>query len=161
MKTTTVAIILTYIMSSPLHATEYKGQEDRAIKSLSFEDIESIKSGDGWGMAKPAELNGYPGPRHALDLAEELNLTTDQHTISVGERYLTTEKRLDQAFNSKQFSPNTLKELIEFSAQAQADLRYVHLNAHLKMVGLLSPHQVTYYNQLRGYMGQSAQHDMH
>ena len=80
MKTTTVAIILTYIMSSPLHATEYKGQEDRAIKSLSFEDIESIKSGDGWGMAKPAELNGYPGPRHALDLAEELNLTTDQHT---------------------------------------------------------------------------------
>ena len=81
--------------------------------------------------------------------------------ISVGERYLTTEKRLDQAFSSKQFSPNTLKELIEFSAQAQADLRYVHLNAHLKMVGLLSPHQVTYYNQLRGYMGQSAQHDMH
>ena len=30
------------------------------------------------GMAKVAELNGYPGPRHVLDLAAQLKLTPEQ-----------------------------------------------------------------------------------
>jgi len=39
------------------------GQEDRDIKSLSDKDIEALELGSGTalnGMAKPAELNGYP-----------------------------------------------------------------------------------------------------
>jgi hypothetical protein len=31
------------------------------------------------GMAKAAELNGYPGPAHVLSLATQLGLTPDQH----------------------------------------------------------------------------------
>jgi hypothetical protein len=30
------------------------------------------------GMAKAAELNGYPGPAHVLALAKPLGLTDDQ-----------------------------------------------------------------------------------
>jgi hypothetical protein len=30
------------------------------------------------GMAKAAELNGYPGPAHVLTLANELELTKSQ-----------------------------------------------------------------------------------
>lgn len=50
--------------------SKYIGQESRIIKSLSSEDIESLETGTGdafGGMAKLAELNGYPGPRHILD----------------------------------------------------------------------------------------------
>ena len=61
--------------------SKYIGQENRIIKSLSSEDIESLETGTGdafGGMAKLAELNGYPGPRHKLDLGKELGLTTVQ-----------------------------------------------------------------------------------
>jgi hypothetical protein len=42
-------------------------KKNRIIKSLSNEDIESLETGTGdafGGMAKLAELNDYPGPRH-------------------------------------------------------------------------------------------------
>jgi len=42
--------------------SEYSGDEDRAIKSLSADDIEELRRGGGWGFARAAELNGVPGP---------------------------------------------------------------------------------------------------
>jgi hypothetical protein len=36
------------------------------------------------GMAKAAELNGYPGPRHVLDLSPELHLTDAQTKLVRG-----------------------------------------------------------------------------
>ena len=47
----------------------YAGQQARAIKSLSDEDIAALLKGEGMGMAAAAELNGYPGPAHVLQLA--------------------------------------------------------------------------------------------
>lgn len=49
----------------------YAGQESREIKALSPDEIAALRKGDGMGFAKAAELNGYPGPRHVLDLAAE------------------------------------------------------------------------------------------
>ena len=46
---------------------EYQG---RSIMALSAEQIGSYLAGDGMGFALAAELNGYPGPRHVLELAE-------------------------------------------------------------------------------------------
>ncbi len=51
----------------------YVGREQREIKSLSPGDIQMYLQGHGMGMAKAAELNHYPGPKHVLDLAKELN----------------------------------------------------------------------------------------
>ncbi len=48
------------------------------IRSLTPEEIRQIEQGEGAGFAKPAELNGLPGPRHVLDLAHELDLSADQ-----------------------------------------------------------------------------------
>jgi hypothetical protein len=50
----------------------YTGQERREIKALSNEEIDRYLSGDGMGLAKAAELNHYPGPRHVLELADQL-----------------------------------------------------------------------------------------
>ena len=56
----------------------YAGQQARAIKALSDDDIAALRAGEGMGMAKAAELNGYPGPVHVLALAAQLGLTEDQ-----------------------------------------------------------------------------------
>ena len=41
----------------------YVGQESREIKALSPQEISDYLSGKGMGLAKAAELNGYPGQR--------------------------------------------------------------------------------------------------
>ena len=56
----------------------YTGQEKREMKALSAEEIQAYLSGSGMGLAKVAELNHYPGPRHVLDLAEPLQLSEEQ-----------------------------------------------------------------------------------
>ena len=64
----------------PVLAAEmpYAGQQARTIKALSDEDIAALRKGEGMGMAKAAELNGYPGPIHVLTLSSELKLTDSQ-----------------------------------------------------------------------------------
>src|SRR5579883_151022 len=56
----------------------YAGLEARPVKALSDEQIADLKAGRGMGLALAAELNGYPGPRHLLDLADQLSLTPAQ-----------------------------------------------------------------------------------
>ena len=48
--------------SKESYRSPYAGQENRQIKSLSANDIQELKRGGGWGLAKAAELNGLPGP---------------------------------------------------------------------------------------------------
>lgn len=55
-------------------ASPYAGQQVRDIKTLSRDDIEELSRGGGWGLANAAELNGMPGPTHALDVARDLSL---------------------------------------------------------------------------------------
>ena len=55
----------------PRLATPYAGMQNRAIKALSDEQIAQLRAGKGMALALAAELNGYPGPLHALDLAEQ------------------------------------------------------------------------------------------
>ena len=55
----------------------YAGQQARDV-NRSAADIAEIQSGGGWGLAKPAELNGLPGPKHLLELRREIHLTDAQ-----------------------------------------------------------------------------------
>jgi Spy/CpxP family protein refolding chaperone len=149
--------------------SQYAGQQHQSIKSLTPEDINGLRSGSGTpfnGMAKPAELNGYPGPRHVLDAHEagEFELTDDQlniiqklfddmqqTAIPLGEKIITLEKQIDNAFKEKNVTDDSLKELINKSAEIYAELRYTHLKTHLQMVSILTDEQVQHYNELRGY----------
>lgn len=63
------------------HSSPYAGQQHRHIKSLSDDDINALNLGQGWGLAKAAELNGYPGLLHVLDMRAEINLSEDQLTV--------------------------------------------------------------------------------
>ena len=76
----------------------YIGQESRDIKALSPEAIQDLLDGKGMGFAKAAELNGYPGPAHVLELEDDLALTTEQHdkTKTLFDSMLSKAKSLGQ-----------------------------------------------------------------
>jgi len=51
----------------------YAGQEARDIKALAPDEIRALRDGKGMGLAKAAELNGFAGPAHVLELARGCN----------------------------------------------------------------------------------------
>lgn len=145
-------------------ASSYAGQERRDIKALSAEDVDAYLNGKGMGLAKAAELNGYPGPSHVLALAAELGLSAAQkarteslfrsmeaRAIEYGRPLVEEERRLDQMFLSKAINQRTLAASLKRIAELQASVRQVHLETHLAQVEILSPAQVSKYMTLRGY----------
>lgn len=142
----------------------YVGEQTREIKALSSGDIDNLRAGHGMGLARPAELNSYPGPRHVLDSAVELQLTADQiaalmrefdsmkaAAIPVGEKIIARETALDNLFTSKHATAESVRALTVEIGELQGELRAVHLNAHVATVAILTATQVAHYNQLRGY----------
>ena len=51
---------------------------------------------------------------------------------------------------------DTLDRSLARIAKLQGEVREVHLQAHLEQIALLSADQISRYNQLRGYSGDSA-----
>jgi Spy/CpxP family protein refolding chaperone len=150
----------------------YTGQEQRAIKALSEEEIRDLLEARGMGLAKAAELNSYPGPLHVLQLAAQLGLSdaqrkaTDslyanmrQRALSIGRQIIEAERTLDRAFVNGAIEPATLRSQTGAIASLQGELRAVHLEAHLAQRALLTPEQITRYDVLRGYRGNSTPHD--
>jgi len=145
-------------------AQPYAGEQNRAIASLSEQDVVELLDGAGWGFAKPAELNGYPGPRHLLDWAEELELSPEQvagieqafvemqtEARRLGAEFVAAEADLDAAFRAGDVDQTELHALTARAAEFRAALRETHLAAHLQVRPLLSRHQIHEYNRLRGY----------
>jgi len=142
----------------------YAGQEQRAVKALSADEVEGLLAGAGLGYAKAAELNHYPGPKHVLDLADELGLTDEQRSGAeasfermqqrardLGRRIVDAETALDRAFAAGELDADELHRRVADLAALRGDLRSTHLVAHLEMRALLSDHQVMRYDALRGY----------
>jgi hypothetical protein len=146
------------------YKSKYAGEEKREIKSLSETDIEELKNGKGWGLAKAAELNGLPGPAHLLEMKEEIHLSATQirviedlfkkmkqEAIPLGLELIDLERELNNHFSNRTITDELLGVLLERIAQIQKKLRYVHLSTHLKTPNILTPEQIALYNKLRGY----------
>jgi Spy/CpxP family protein refolding chaperone len=147
-------------------ASPYAGLETREIAALSAEDVEGLREGNGMGYALTAELNGYPGPRHVLDLADKLELTPEQkqkteelfaamksETMPLGERVIEAERKLNELFTSRKANAQQIGELTAKAALVEGELRAAHLKYHLNMMDVLTPDQVSKYVSLRGYLG--------
>lgn len=157
-------LTLPVVSSAESFTSNYVGEEQRVIKSLSAEDIAQLQKGAGWGLAKAAELNGVPGPLHVLEMASKIDLTASQkaqiediykkmqaQAVVVGQQLIEAETALNAAFKDKTVDAESLKTLINNAEAARANLRYVHLSAHLETPRILTKHQIMMYNQLRGY----------
>ena len=172
MKLIIIALIL-FGVSSVAASTQspYVGEESNEIKSMSPSEINGLLQGNGMGFAKAAELNQYPGPRHVLDLAEQINLSSQQieqtnrvfesmreKAINLGAQLVEYERKLDALFSSRQISASALDAILLKIGETRAMLRGAHLHAHLEMKKILSHHQVLMYDNLRGYSSGSGNH---
>ncbi|MEW5843537.1 MAG: hypothetical protein AB1775_09780 [Bacteroidota bacterium] len=133
-----------------------------ALKSLSKEHIEGLLNGESMGMAKAAELNGYPGPRQILDYIEELKLNDNQvdqlrliyvkekeEAIKLGRSIIDEERKLNELFSNKTANPQNLEDNLIKIAVQNGKLRYVHLKAHYEARKLLSEKQINLYYKIK------------
>jgi len=157
-------LVLASAASAGQSAMPYAGQQTRAIKALSDDEIAALVNGEGMGLAKAAELNGYPGPAHVLTIAQQLKLTDQQHqqiqaifdrmsaaAKPLGAELVERERALDQLFAKGEITPDGLTAETTAIAELQGRLRYTHLAAHLETRALLSADQIALYRRLRGY----------
>lgn len=151
------------------HSTEerpYADLIDREIKALSADEIRWLEEGAGMQMALPAELNGYPGPSHVLELADVLELTPEQRASvdsvrasmldrarDLGRRVIDAERALDRLFAERTADEASVAEASSHVGALRAELRAAHLSAHLATRALLSEEQRVRYQRHRGYGG--------
>lgn len=145
-------------------ASPYTQLQARPIKALSEAQIADLRAGRGMSLALPAELNGYPGPLHVLEFAQQLGLSDAQREAhqrmvasmqaearDLGAQLIAAEERLEQLFARRQASPEAVRQATADAAALQGRLRAAHLLYHLQTIAVLSPAQVQRYEQLRGY----------
>ena len=133
-------------------------------KTLSADEIQGLLNGDGMGMARAAELNHYPGPRHVLDFASQLQLSEAQRSktqeiydrmhveaVRLGRAILHKEEEIDDTFKKNDLDSDRLKTLVMEIARLRGELRLVHLLAHMEMKRVLSRGQIEKYDELQGY----------
>jgi hypothetical protein len=149
----------------PHTASPYAGLEKRAVKALSDQQIADLRAGRGMGYALAAELNGYPGPSHVIELGERLGLSEAQRhriqelfdamkmeMIPIGERLIAQEAELERQFSGRTVTAASLTDTTATIAGTQAALRAAHLRYHLATVEILTPEQLRRYGELRGYV---------
>jgi hypothetical protein len=159
-----VALLALTLPGAALAQSPYAGMQHRPIKALSDNQVADLEAGRGMGLALAAELNGYPGPSHVLELADQLKLSAGQkrrirqlfdamkaEALPLGRKLLAEEALLDQAFASRSITAESLREATEQIGATQARLRNAHLKYHLSTVQILSADQVKRYSALRGY----------
>ena len=165
-----LAVALAFPIAS-LAASPYADQMSRSIKALSDEDVADYLSGKGLGLAKAAELNGYPGPLHVLELSEQLALSPSQKQRTdaifarmldrakvAGKLLVDEERKLDELFASRTISPSVLHQTLDSIATLQRQVREIHLQAHLEVAEVLNETQAMMYWHLRGYGGDAMEH---
>lgn len=142
----------------------YAALQEREIKALSDAEVLRLQKGEGGGEALPAELNGLAGPKHVLELAEQLQLTPWQlrqtrelfarmqrEASAYGEALVEEERKLDAFFANGGDDTSEMLNMLGTIGKFQALVRFSHLIAHLRQDALLTKEQRELYIELRGY----------
>ena len=160
-----IVLLMAFTVSSAYgQESPYVGLEERPIKALSQGQVDEYLKGHGMGLALAAELNGYPGPKHVLELARDLDLAASQvqqvqeifdamhvEAVALGEQIVEFERELDDLFRAGKIDDVSLERNLADLGVTQGELRRVHLAAHLRTKALLSADQIDRYSRARGY----------
>ncbi len=127
-------------------------------------DRDGLLAGEGMGLAAVAERNGFPGPKHVLELAVQLKLTSEQSETArklaenvsfsakaLGLEIVRKEEELHALFKTDSPPPDSIGSKLLEIGRLRADLRGIHLRAHLRMKQFLRPEQLELYSKLRGH----------
>jgi len=125
-------------------------------------DRDGLLNAEGMGQARVAELNGYPGAKHVLELAKELSLTEGQkksvreiyeemrtRVKELGKRIIDIEEEMNDAFKDGLVSAKSISDDAEQVGKLRGRLRAVHLVAHLRTKNVLTTKQIELYKKLR------------
>jgi hypothetical protein len=175
---TVVGLAVTLLLGAPVLAEDrltspYRQQAAAGLRGLSDSETSELRAGAGMGLARAAELNGYPGPRHVLDAvaAGKLRASAEQvqrvqkvfdemkrEAQRIGARILEEERQLEAGFSAATMTGDELRSRVARIAALQGELRTIHLSAHLATRAILSDTQVARYNELRGYTEGAGEH---
>jgi len=167
MKTTACCLFAFATLAFLFPVAAFQGHHEAAIAqaahhALLEQEREALEQGQGFGMALVADRNGYPGPKHILELQQELELTPAQEeqvrslfermhaqAVTAGGKVLAKEDELESSFASGTPDEPTVRRLLADAAAARAELRWIHLSAHLEARELLTPAQRARYLAFR------------
>jgi len=172
MRSTIIAFIVVAAGSIPLYAqhdhmghSRYADEKQSYVPSITMAEFEEIQSGDGMGLAKPAELNHYPGPKHVLQLADSLRISEEQRlkieairqnmadvAVALGMDYLHAEHELNELFSNEKATEKNVVEMTRKVEEKRTALRLAHLLAHVQTRSELTQEQIDEYDRLRGYV---------
>ena len=156
---------VSFFVANAQETQPYSGQDRREVKALDPAKIRGLMDGAGLGYAKAAELNGWPGPLHALELQAELSLTAEQieqvkslreemlaRAVPLGHDLIEAERELDRLFASGSATRGLVEAATARVAHVEGQLRAVHLAAHIDTTPILTTHQRMLYARARGYV---------
>lgn len=159
------AVASTSALAQHAHTmSPYAHTQSSEVPTLTPEEVRELRNGEGMGLARPAELNQFPGPKHLLDLVADLDLSPAQlarikairekmkmRAIAKGREILETERRLADLFASGHPSVEEMNRITEHLGVMRGQLQAIHLLAHIESARELTADQIESYDRLRGY----------
>ena len=138
------------------------GAQHAAPASLSPDETHGLIAGQGMGLARAAEVQAYPGPKHVLELADSLAITDAQREAAealmagvqvearaLGRRVVEAERQLSALFGEAAPDDGALEAAAHEVGRLRAELRLVHLRAHVAMREALTAEQSARYHAIR------------
>lgn len=114
------------------------------LSGISSQEKEALLAGSGLGAGMIAMMNGYPGPKHVLEMGDELGLTAEQKEeigtlfaerkasfVEMGRELVEKDEELTAMFASGSVNTGDVEKLSREIGQLQGELRAGHLNAHV------------------------------
>jgi Spy/CpxP family protein refolding chaperone len=137
-------------------------QAHQRVEACQREFDQVVAEGRGFGLAFPADQNGYPGPLHVLELKDRLRLTPEQEarTRALFEAMLAeararaarlsaAEATLRRIFAERAADDAAVRTAVAEAEAARAEVRLAHLLTHLRTRDVLTETQRQTYHQLR------------
>ena len=159
------AVTSSSAMAQHTHAASpYAHTQSSEFSTLTPREVRELRNGEGMGLARAAELNRFPGPRHLLELKSELDLSQIQvarieairnkmktRAVAKGEEILRAERHLAGLFASGRPTVTELNRMTEHLGIMRGQLQAIHLVAHIESARHLTAEQIKDYDRLRGY----------
>ncbi len=125
------------------------------LSGVSEQEKEMLLKGGGLGAGMIAMMNGYPGPKHVLEMGDELELTAAQResigtiygkvkaeSVKLGTELVEKDEELAALFTSGSVSTKDVEKRSREIGELQGRLRAAHLNAHVQTHAELTPAQL-------------------
>src|SRR5262245_65908219 len=131
----------------------YRHQTQSSLRGFSEAEVAELRAGTGMGLARAAELNSYPGPRHILDAIHAGRLQASPTQVRqlqeifdemrsdarrIGAQILSEEEQLETAFRTTTIAEHDLRARLAQIASLKGEFRVTHLRAPLLAKAVLN-----------------------